>query len=74
MAHSKKSVPESNPVKIPPSSAEARDAGPRLIPLNVPENAPRSQYHLELADIALGTKAPEPKRTRTRRPSSRTGF
>jgi len=74
MTHSKSKFRESNPIKLSPSSAEARDAGPRLIPLDVAENPPRAQYHLELADIALGTTLPEPRRARTRRPPGRAGF
>jgi len=73
MTRSKSKIRESTPVKLPPSSAEARDAGPRLIPLDITQNAPPAQYHLELADIALGTKQPEPRRTR-RRSLGRPGF
>ncbi len=38
---------------IPPSSREARDEGPRLIPLGPVEEEPRVQRYLELADAAL---------------------
>ncbi len=68
MTDSKKRSQEPKPVKLPSTSPEARDAGPRLLPLDIVEHAPRVQYHLELADVALGTRPPEPKRTRTRRP------
>ena len=74
MPSSKKHPRESKAVKLPPTAAEARDAGPRLIPLDIVENPPRSQYHLELADIALGTKSPEPKRHRGRRPGGNSGL
>lgn len=67
MATSKKRSQDTKPVKLPPSAPEARDAGPRLIPLDYVEHAPRVQYHLELADVALGTRPPEAKRTRARR-------
>lgn len=67
MANSKKRS-QTKPVKLPPTAPEARDAGPRLIPLDYVDHAPRVQYHLELADVALGTRPPEPKRNRTRRP------
>ena len=50
-------------VKIAPERPEARDEGPRLIPL---EEKQRSQQFgrraLELADIALGLREPQPKR------------
>lgn len=67
MTSSKKRSQDPKPVKLPPSAPEARDAGPRLIPLDYVDHAPRVQYHLELADVALGTRPPEPKRARTRR-------
>ena len=74
MPSSKKHPRESKAVKLPSTSAAARDAGPRLIPLDIAENAPRSQYHLKLADIALGTHPPEPKRPRSRRLGGNSGF
>ena len=75
MPHSKKRSRPSKAIKLPPTAAEARDAGPRLIPLDVVETAVRAQYRLELADIALGTQRPEPKRsTRARRLSGNSGF
>ena len=67
MTSYKKQPQDPKPVKLPPSAPEARDAGPRLIPLDYVEHAPRVQYHLELADVALGTRPPEPKRQRARR-------
>ena len=40
---------------IPPSEADARDEGPRLIPLEERSNEPsRLEHYLELADTALG--------------------
>ena len=40
---------------IPPSAADARDEGPRLIPLEELPNEPsRLEHYLELADTALG--------------------
>ena len=38
---------------IPPSSREARDEGPRLIPLGPLPEEPRVQRYLSLADAAL---------------------
>lgn len=51
--------------KIPPTSPKARDAGPRLIPLREPDQPLATLRHLELADIALRDKKPQP-RTRLR--------
>lgn len=67
MRNSKTRSRKAKPIKLPASAPEARDAGPRLIPLDIVEHAPRVQYHLELADVALGTRPPEPKRTRARK-------
>lgn len=40
---------------IPPTEADARDEGPRLIPLEEHSNEPsRLEHYLELADTALG--------------------
>lgn len=40
---------------IPPTQAEARDEGPRLIPLEERSKEPsRLEHYLELADTALG--------------------
>lgn len=40
---------------IPPSEADARDEGPRLIPLDEPSKEPsRLEHYLDLADTALG--------------------
>jgi len=46
-------------VKIPATSPEARDAGPRLIPQQIEamKPGPGMEYHLELADIALGVRS-----------------
>jgi len=41
--------------RIRPTEAEARDEGPRLIPLEERSNEPsRLEHYLELADTALG--------------------
>ncbi len=66
MTHSKKRSQDPKPVKLPPTAPEARDAGPRLIPLDYVDQVPRVQYHLELADVALGSRQSEPRR-KTRR-------
>jgi hypothetical protein len=43
--------------RIPPTEADARDEGPRLIPLDERSNEPsRLEHYLELADTALGLK------------------
>jgi len=40
---------------IPPTEDDARDEGPRLIPLEERSNEPsRLEHYLELADTALG--------------------
>lgn len=40
---------------IPPTADDARDEGPRLIPLDERSNEPsRLEHYLELADTALG--------------------
>jgi len=54
--------------KIAASRSEARDAGPRPIPHYGAglTGTPQMEYHLELADIALGLKKPQAKRTRLR--------
>jgi hypothetical protein len=46
---------------IPPTQPDARDEGPRLIPLDDRAKEPsRLEHYLELADTALGLKrAPE---------------
>jgi len=47
-------------VKIPATSRAARDAGPRLLPLQDRQNHPPGiDHYLELADIALGVKHSE---------------
>ncbi len=47
---------------IPPTSKEARDEGPRLIPLGPLPEEPRVQRYLELADAALGKKSTKSRR------------
>ncbi len=54
---------------IPPTSSEARDEGPRLIPLRSLPEEPRVQRYLELADSALGRKTAKPKKGSNSRPS-----
>ncbi|MDP9267042.1 MAG: hypothetical protein M3P27_01795 [Acidobacteriota bacterium] len=50
-------------VKIAPERPEARDEGPRLIPLDEkPTSQKFGRRALELADIALGLREPQPKR------------
>jgi len=63
-------VPKSkskNATKIHATALAARDAGPRLIPQtnSIPQH-PKFDYYLELADVALGLRKPEPKRTTAR--------
>jgi len=41
--------------RIPPSSPDARDEGPRLLPYDKSEPSPHGHF-TELADIALGRK------------------
>ncbi len=52
-------------IKLSPSRPEARDEGPRLIPLEVKHHSDQfGRRALELADIALGLRPPiEPKRS-----------
>jgi len=54
----KRKLPSKNNAKlklIPPSAPDARDEGPRLIPLEERSNEPsRLEHYLELADTALG--------------------
>jgi hypothetical protein len=50
-------------VKLAPSRPEARDEGPRLIPLVEKRSTDQfGRRALELADIALGLKPPAAKR------------
>ncbi len=66
MPKKKRSVASSKRViKLPPSRPEARDEGPRLIPLEVkPHSDQFGRRALELADVALGLRPPsQPKRT-----------
>ena len=51
-------------VKLAPERPEARDEGPRLIPLvEKRSNDQFGRRALELADIALGLRPPAPKRS-----------
>ena len=43
--------------KLTPSQAAARDEGPRLIPLRKPQETPKIDHWVELADKALGGPA-----------------
>lgn len=50
-------------VKLAPERPEARDEGPRLIPLEEKRSPDQfGRRALELADIALGLRPPSPKR------------
>jgi hypothetical protein len=53
-----KTVPNRHVLKaIPPTEPDARDEGPRLIPLDDRSKEPsRLEHYLELADTALGVK------------------
>jgi hypothetical protein len=56
-------------VKIAPERPEARDEGPRLIPLDEkPSSQQFGRRALELADIALGLREPAPKRHPRKKP------
>ena len=51
--------------KLPPTHPEARDEGPRLIPLpNGLEPPPGTRRQLELADRMLATVRPRRRKTR----------
>ncbi len=43
--------------KLAPSQAAARDEGPRLIPLRKPQDPPKIDHWVELADKVLGGPA-----------------
>jgi hypothetical protein len=49
-----KSKPRIKP--LPPTAAEARDEGPRLIPLGPVRESTGLEHYLALADVALGLK------------------
>ncbi len=70
MAKSKRKGKTEKRVKaIPPTSSEARDEGPRLIPLRSLPEEPRVQRYLELADAALGKKTPKSRKSGSHRRS-----
>lgn len=47
--------------RLPPTAPDARDEGPRLIPLEDRVSEPsRLEHYLDLADIALGVQKHEP--------------
>ena len=47
--------------RVPPSAPDARDEGPRLIPLEDRVTEPsRLEHYLDLADVALGVRKEEP--------------
>ncbi len=50
----RKSKPRIKP--LPPTAAEARDEGPRLIPLGPLREPTGLEHYLALADVALGVK------------------
>jgi hypothetical protein len=55
-------------VKLAPERPEARDEGPRLIPLEEKRSTDQfGRRALELADIALGLRPPSPKRAPTKK-------
>ena len=62
---SKKPAAPKRVIKLAPSRPEARDEGPRLIPLEVKTHSDQfGRRALELADVALGLRPPTPpKRT-----------
>jgi hypothetical protein len=50
-------VPTKKIELLPPTSAAARDEGPRLLPLDDHSKEPsRLEHYLDLADAALGVK------------------
>ncbi len=53
--------------KYSPEKAEARDEGPRLIPLPSRREEHPMQYYVDLGDQALGLRKPEPRRNRLKR-------
>ncbi len=65
-----KKRPTSRPTvtKLPPNEPAARDEGPRLLPLDIRSEVPALDHYLELADIALGTDPPLPRK-KPRRPA-----
>lgn len=53
----KRRVPTKKIELLPPTSAAARDEGPRLLPLDDHSKEPsRLEHYLDLADAALGVK------------------
>jgi hypothetical protein len=61
------SAPKRRPTRLkplPPNTAEARDEGPRLLPLTPGKDQTGLEHFLQLADVALGRK----KRDRDRLP------
>ncbi len=70
---SKKKASRGRVKLIPPSSREARDEGPRLIPLGPVQEEPRVQRYLELADAALTGARKSGKRGARRGPSPVSG-
>ena len=65
----KKKSPSKRVVKIAPERPEARDEGPRLIPLDI--KPPHNQFGrraLELADVALGLIPPRPPKRPKKKP------
>jgi hypothetical protein len=57
---------------IPPTEADARDEGPRLIPLDERSKEPsRLEHYLELADTALGLSPSDSQAGRKRSNTAR---
>ncbi len=54
---SRRKTAQSRITKLAPSQAAARDEGPRLIPLRKPQDLPKIDHWVELADKALGGPA-----------------
>lgn len=52
---SRRKATTSRITKLAPSQAAARDEGPRLIPLSKPQDPPKIDHWVELADKALGS-------------------
>ena len=63
----KKTKRKANVRKVRPTHPEARDEGPRLIPLDTKRNEQHFGRAIELADIALGLRQPAPKKSQPRR-------
>jgi hypothetical protein len=63
----KKPKRKANVRKVRPTHPEARDEGPRLLPLDIKRSEQHFGRAIELADIALGLKQPAPKKSQPKR-------